>query len=55
LKVEAFYLKKKAEAGPCLEKTFDGDAVSLEIPKEGTTLPSGWSLLPLVYPTKVRK
>ena len=54
-KVEAFYLKKKAEAGPYLEVTFDGDEVSLGIPKEGITLPSGWSLLPLVYPTKVRK
>ena len=53
-KVEAFYSRKKAEIGPYLEVTFDGDEVSLDIPKEGITLPSGWSLLPLVYPTKVR-
>ena len=53
-KVEAFYSKKGAEAGPYLEVTFDGDEVSLDIPEDGLNLPSGWSLLPLVYPTKVR-
>ena len=52
--MKSFYIKEqKAEAGPYLRVTFDGDEVSLDIPKEGITLPSGWSLLPLVYPTKV--
>ena len=36
-----------------MEVTFDGEEVSLGIPKKGTTLYSGWSSLPLVYPTKV--
>ena len=50
-----FYFKEQgAEAGPYLELTFDGDEVSLDIPEDGLSLPSGWSLLPLVYPTKVR-
>ena len=53
-KVKSFYIREQgAQAGPYLEVTFDGEEVSLEIPKEGITLPSGWSLLPLVYPTKV--
>ena len=52
--MEAFYSKKGAEAGPYLEVTFDGDEVSLEIPEDGINLLSGWSILPLVYPTKVR-
>ena len=54
-KVKSFYFREqKAEAGPYLRVTFDGEEVSLDIPKEGIILPNGWSLLPLVYPTKVR-
>ena len=53
--VESFYSGKGAEAGPYLEVIYDGEEVSLDIPIEGTTLPSGWSLRPLVYPTKVRE
>lgn len=52
--VQDFYSKKGAEAGPYFSVTFDRDEVSLDIPKEGITLSSGWSILPLIYPTKVR-
>ena len=52
--VENFYTKNKAEIGPRFEVIFDEDEVSLEVPEDGITLPNGWSLLPLVYPTKVR-
>ena len=52
--MKSFYLKEQgAEAGPYFEVMFDGDEVSLDIPEDGLTLHSGWSLLPLVYPTKV--
>ena len=52
--MEGFYSKKGAEAGPYMQVTFVEDEVSLDIPEEGIALPSGWSLVPLVYPTKVR-
>lgn len=52
--VENIYLKNKAEIGPRFEVIFDEDEVSLEIPEDGITLGNEWSLLPLVYPTKVR-
>lgn len=52
-KVESVYSDKGAEAGPYLELIFDEDEVALDIPKEGISLPSGWCIQPLVYPTKV--
>ena len=51
--VKKFYSGEGAEAGPYLEVIFDGEEVSLDIPIGGIILPSGWSLRPLVYPTKV--
>ena len=51
--MENVYSGKGAEVGPYLEVIFDGEEVSLDIPMEGISLPSGWSLRPLVYPTKV--
>lgn len=53
-KVDNFYSSKGAEVGPDFEVIFNGDEVFLEIPKNGITLQSGWTLLPLVYPTRVR-
>ena len=53
--VEIFYTKLRAEAGPHLDVVFDNDEVVLELPKEGKTLPSGWTLQPLFYPPRVRK
>ena len=53
--VEIFYTKLKAEAGPYLDVVFDNDEVVLEIPEEGKTLPSGWTLQSLFYPPRVRK
>ena len=52
--MERFYSDKGAEAGPYLVVNFDADEVSLDIPMDGITLPSGWSIQPMVYPTKVR-
>ena len=40
--------------GLYLGVAFDGDEVSLDIPEDGLTLCSGWSLFPLVYLTKVK-
>jgi len=54
--VRRFYLKEhETEAGLYFEVMFDGDEVSLDIPEDGLTLHSGWSLLPLVYPMRVKK
>jgi len=52
--VRKFYSMKEAETGPYVEVMFDEDEVSLDIPKEGIILPSGWYFLPLIYPTRVR-
>ena len=52
---ERFYKTLKAEFGPFFDAIFDNDEVFLDIPREGTTLPSGWTILPLVYPPRVRK
>ena len=51
--MKIFYSELGAEAGPYLEVIFDGDEVSLDIPEDGITLPSGWSLRPLTYPSQV--
>ena len=52
--VKRFYSGEGAEAGPYLEVDFEGEEVSLDIPEDGVKLESGWSLLPLAYPAKVR-
>ena len=52
--IESFYLNRRAERGPYFGITFDGEEASLQIPEEGITLPSGWTLVPLFYPTTVR-
>ena len=51
--VESFYSGKRAEIGPYFEVNFDGEEVSLDIPKDGINLPNGWAIQPLVYPPKV--
>lgn len=51
--VQSHYSKLGAEAGPIFAVIFYRDEVSLDIPREGIRLPSGWSLTPLKYPTKV--
>ena len=38
-----------------MDAIFDNDEVFLDIPKEEITLPSGWTIQPLVYPPRVRK
>ena len=50
--MERFYSGKGAEVGPYLDVIIDKEGASLDIPMDGITLPSGWSLRPLVYPTK---
>ena len=52
--MDKYYSKQNAEVGPYLDVTFDGDEVSLDIPKEGIIVPSGWSIQPLV-PPRVRE
>ena len=53
--VEKHYFGKGAETGPYLEVAFDRDEVAMEIEEDGVTLDNGWSLVPLVCPTSVRK
>ena len=50
-----YYSEEGAETGPCLEVAFDKDEVALEVEEDGVTLDNGWSLVPLVLPTSVRK
>ena len=51
--VENYYSNKGAEEDLRFLVNFDGDVVTLDIPMDGTILPSGWSIQPMVYPTKV--
>jgi len=51
--VESYYSNKGAEEDLRFLVNFDGDVVALDIPKDGIILPSGWSIQPMVYPTKV--
>ena len=37
-------------SGPDFEVRFEGDIISLEVPEDGTYLPNGWSITPLVPP-----
>ena len=53
--VEEHYMVRGAETRPCLEVAFDSDEVALEVEEDGVTLDNGWSLVPLVLPTSVRK
>ena len=49
------YSRKKAEVSQSLQVTFDRDRVTLDLIKEGVTLPNGWALIPEIYPAMVRK
>ena len=51
--VKRFYSEEGAETGPYLEVDFE-EEVSLDIPEDGVILESGWSVLPLTYPARVR-
>ena len=48
--VKREYSKKHAEEGPSVKVAISGPHIKFEIPNEGTKLPSGWSLEPLVSP-----
>jgi len=36
--------------GPDQEVVFEGEKITLDIPKEGVTLESGWTIIPHTYP-----
>ena len=36
--------------GPDQEVVFEGEKIALNIPKEGVTLESGWTITPHTYP-----
>ena len=36
--------------GPHQEVMFEGDKITLDIPKEGIELENGWTIIPDIYP-----
>jgi len=48
--VNAGYAESNARMGPYQEVTFKEENISLDIPKEGTVLESGWTITPHTYP-----
>ena len=48
--VDGGYAKMDARMGPYQVEVFEGDMISLDIPKEGVVLESGWGITPATYP-----
>ena len=48
--VDARYSETNARMGPDQEVVFEGEKITLDIPKEGVTLESGWTITPHTYP-----
>lgn len=44
------YAENCAESGPCQLVTFDQEVISLDVPKTGIFLDSGWSIVPAAHP-----
>ena len=40
----------EAKAGPKLGVTFESDEITLQMPREGFTLPDHWTITPLTHP-----
>ena len=52
--MKKYYSRKRAKAGQSLKVAFDGDRITLDLPRNGVTLPNGWTLIPDIYPAMVR-
>ena len=48
--VNAGYAEANARMGPYQEVMFEGDKITLDIPKEGIELENGWTITPHTYP-----
>ena len=48
--VNAGYAEANARMGPYQEVMFKEEKISLDIPKEGIVLESGWAITPHTYP-----
>ena len=44
------YAEAAARLGPDQEVIFEGKQITLDIPKEGIMLESGWTITPFTYP-----
>ena len=48
--IDARYTEVAARVGSDQEVTFEGEQITLDIPKEGIVLESGWTITPHTYP-----
>ena len=48
--VDARYAETNARMGPDQEVMFERERITLDIPKEGIVLESGWTITPHTYP-----
>ena len=48
--IHAKYTEVAARVGPDQEVMFENDQITLDIPKEGVALESGWTITPHTYP-----
>ena len=48
--IDAKYTKAAAIFGPDQEVIFEGEEITLDIPKEGISLESGWKITPYTHP-----
>ena len=48
--IDARYTEVAARVGSDQEVTFEGEQITLDIPKEGIALESGWTITPHTYP-----
>ena len=48
--VDAKYAEVTARVGPDQEVIFEEEQITLDIPKEGLLLESGWTITPHTYP-----
>lgn len=48
--IDAKYTKAAAIVGPDQEVIFEGEEITLDIPKEGVSLENGWTIIPYTHP-----
>ena len=48
--IDARYTEVAARVGSDQEVTFEGEQITLDIPKDGIVLESGWTITPHTYP-----
>ena len=48
--IDAKYTEAAAIGGPDQEVIFEGEEITLDIPKEGISLENGWTITPYAHP-----